>query len=57
MANFPVKLFHPDSSDKNKRLSARNQDELEGLLKIGWKAVPEPKTIEGGPVRLTEGEK
>jgi hypothetical protein len=50
--NFPVKLYHPASKDPEKVLNARNQAELEGLLKIGWKAKPEPNTIEGAPVRV-----
>lgn len=36
--NFPVKLTHPDHANPNKVITARNQEELERLLKLGWKA-------------------
>lgn len=42
--NFPVKLIHPrgkpDRDGKRKELTARNQAELDRLLKIGWKLKP-----------------
>ena len=34
---FPVALYHPDSKNPDKVLHARNQEELDGLLKLGWK--------------------
>lgn len=34
---FPVKLVHPESKKKDKTLSARDQEELERLLRLGWK--------------------
>lgn len=58
MPKFPVKVFHPDS--KNPRtartierlLTARDENELAGLLRIGWKVKEQPKTIEGAPVEV-----
>jgi len=32
---FPVKLYHP--ANPKKTLTAGNQAELDGLLRIGWK--------------------
>ena len=49
---FPVKMTHPHHANPNKVITARNEEELEALLRIGWVAKPEPKTIEGGPARL-----
>jgi len=36
---FPAKVYHPESSDpaKPKTLTARDQAELDRLLKLGWK--------------------
>jgi hypothetical protein len=51
-----VKLYHPDSANPKKRLSARSQHELDGLLRIGWRAEPEPNTIEGERVRVVSEE-
>lgn len=34
---FPVKLYHPDHKNPDKVLTARNQAELDALLRIGWK--------------------
>lgn len=59
---FPVKVFHPDS--KNPRtgraverlLTVRDENELAGLLRIGWKVKELPKTIEGEPVRVVSEE-
>lgn len=66
MPQLPVKLFHPANpvkpadlracgdADGIRYLTARTEAELAGLLRIGWQLKPEPKTIEGGPVRLVE---
>jgi hypothetical protein len=54
--NFPVELAHPASKNPKKVLTARNQTELEGLLKIGWRAKLEPNTIEGAPVLVVSDE-
>jgi len=44
---FPVKLIHPDHPQNDnpdptrvKVLTAKNQAELDGLLRIGWKVRP-----------------
>jgi hypothetical protein len=44
---FPVTMTHPDSKNPKKTLRARTQEELDGLLRIGWIAQQEPNTIEG----------
>lgn len=58
---FPVDLYHPDAKPVKdprtgfpvqKIIHARNQIELDGLTRIGWKVKEQPKTIDGGPARL-----
>ena len=34
---FPVKVFYPRESGEPKVLTAKDQDELDGLLRVGWK--------------------
>jgi len=34
---FPVKVFYPRANGEPKVLTAKNQDELDGLVRIGWK--------------------
>lgn len=34
---FPVALYHPDSKKCDKVIHARDQEELDRLLAIGWK--------------------
>ena len=36
---FPVKLYYPRADGTLKILSAKDQKELDGLMKIGWKKV------------------
>jgi hypothetical protein len=50
---FPVSLFHPDSKDPKKRIYARNEEQLAGLMRIGWKVISEPVTIQGNhPIEI-----
>ena len=35
---FPVKLYHPDAkTDPDRIITAKDQDELDRLQKLGWK--------------------
>lgn len=34
---FPVKVYYPRENGPDKVLIAKDQDELDGLLRIGWK--------------------
>jgi hypothetical protein len=36
---FPVKVYYPSENGFPKVLVAKDQDELDGLLRIGWKEV------------------
>lgn len=38
MTNFPCKVYYPRTNgEPDKVLTAKDQDELDGLLRIGWK--------------------
>lgn len=37
MPTFPVKLRHPDHANPNKVITARNEEELVNLMRLGWK--------------------
>ncbi|WP_348269750.1 hypothetical protein P8936_16505 [Edaphobacter paludis] len=37
MAKFPCKVYYPRENGEPKVLVAKDQDELDGLLRIGWK--------------------
>jgi hypothetical protein len=52
---FPVTLYHPDSKNPEKRIHARDQAALAGLLKLGWKSVNDPLTIEGNHPLTIQG--
>jgi hypothetical protein len=34
---FPVKVYYPRENGEPKVLTAKDQDELDGLLRVGWK--------------------
>lgn len=34
---FPCKVYYPRAKGPDKVLSAKDQDELDGLMRIGWK--------------------
>jgi len=37
MPKFPCKVYYPRENGPDKVLTAKDQDELDGLLRIGWK--------------------
>lgn len=41
MQKFPVKVYFPRDKGEPKMLTARNDDELQGLLRVGWKLKAE----------------
>jgi hypothetical protein len=52
---FPIKLNHPEGAP-GKRITARNEAEFASLTRIGWQAIEDPRTIEGGSARVAADE-
>lgn len=53
--NFPVELTHPNRAEKT--LHARDREELDSLLKLGWVAKTPYVVIDGKQVgKLIEAE-
>ena len=36
MMTFPCKVYYPRENEEPKVLVAKDQDELDGLLRVGW---------------------